>query len=521
MKKCRFLSLKWNKYKKKFIIPFLTLLIIIFMIFPYFVNASILTEYTTIKSSKGHGFAEIRLIDLDFEKRNAKINIVTELFLNTTIYGYLKRVFLNIYSDGVYIYQIPLENIGGTYTFTTFAINTTTTSNNINLYNFKGIPEFYPFDCYRFNITLEYSVEFETFNETYVSLDWSLTRYFEKPIILMKDLKNKDGKTIFSILFEIRRVLWIAYVTFIPLILIYIVLSFSSILHINNDGLNLRLLTYFSILLFIVGESTIIQGSLPKGRFYMAIPEGLILGCTISTILFIMSSLFSYKYSKSAIITDIIATIFSITITIFILISIYIGPSPTQISLLHITPYTLSNICLLQQIVTIGLFIGLTFNVYPYLNLNYLKKLLKNLYFTKKLIISEKIVTNIYQIMFILNICNILITSYIVLLFGSHVESNLFRRLIFDLIKGDFLHMIFYQSLITVIIIVPMYFILKRLDKVLWTYAGILFLAISVPDFINDHLLLSLPEIYIIIYVLFWFGLLSFMDMCEFIDVKN
>jgi len=184
--------------------------------------------------------------------------------------------------------------------------------------------------------------------------------------------------------------------------------------------------------------------------------------------------------------TDIIAGIFSIGLLSFLILTFYIAPYVDILTHhlvnIHTMEWTVS-ICLLS-----GVIVLITQHFYKLLKDYQSGRKLKFLYDSEW---RDNLTKWIYWVNFSLNFCCLIITVYIVWIFGPEVELNMLRRTIFQFVGKNIPLMVISQLVLSIAFLLFSYYFPRRRGLYWLTDTiGIILLTISIPNFLNDFYLL-------------------------------
>jgi len=355
---------------------------------------------------------------------------------------------------------------------------------------FLGGPETFPFDRYEFNFTLSFflpGVEISD-NDIHASCRpvWPLKAQFEGPLDISSNVtQNSHGPRI-SIVCALNRPSWRGYATLMPLYLIFALIGFTAILKTDSPDLRYRIMAYLAVITLAIGYNLAIQNVLPQGRYYLSFAEALIYGVIGSATIFLILAFTSYRMKLDSFFTDIIAGIFSIGLLSFLILTFYIAPYVDILTHhlvnIHTMEWTVS-ICLLS-----GVIVLITQHFYKLLKDYQSGRKLKFLYDSEW---RDNLTKWIYWVNFSLNFCCLIITVYIVWIFGPEVELNMLRRTIFQFVGKNIPLMVISQLVLSIAFLLFSYYFPRRRGLYWLTDTiGIILLTISIPNFLNDFYLL-------------------------------
>jgi len=434
----------------------------------------------------------VRVYDLNLETRYAKVHLFANI--NFDFNSTYEQIICHVYSVyDLYVAQLELAKRGTSY----YEIKDEMKDKDWDI-SFRGGPEVYPFDRYEFNVTFAFCVLLDNTTlpidprSVMVSLGFPAMFQWDGPLDTGAQSEKRYDWPSVSVTFAVQRPQWEAYAIITPILFILFLVGFSAFLDTNREEVGYRFLMYIVALLTTIGYFTLIQNALPAGRHYLSTPEASMYGVLGASIFFFAFSLVSYKTGVNRVVCDSIAIALSIAFVSFIILTFYLNPH------IFLTMYTFEKFLLLEWAFSAILLIGLVaYSVHYTLNIVKGKSLLQVWMSLKRL--QERTLDNViraaYGIGFALNLICLLVTVYVVSLFGPSVEITPGRRFLFELVHHDLGLMILTQLSLTVLCIFIAYYVLRAKGFFFISdFFGIMLLAVSIPNYINDLVLFPYPQ---------------------------
>lgn len=462
---------------------FLLLLLVALAIaafFPSFSKAA--SQQTETKLKITYLNVNVDLVDLDLAARRASFNLSGTLGLNFTASSDI--IYATVATMGSNIGQTRFGKVTSGLNSSVFQIYSN--ESGFSGY-FWGGPETYPFDRYRFNFTLSFSlqnVSLSLDNVTFTyNVDWPIKAQFDEPSENFTSVTLSDSGPIVSVGYVLNRPEWRGYSTLLPIYFIFALLGFSTFIKIDPNKLTQRMAVYTAVLTSALAYSISVQNVLPAGRYYLSIPEALIYGTIASAAIFIMSTLVACRFRISQILADTIAALISQAFLSFLLLTFYFA------KYVEIDSYQLAVILSTQWVI-----IGLVF--IPIVS----SAVLDFSVFLRTSKDSEKlrkerldlVVKGTFWVSFLLQLCTSSIVAYG--RFVQAIEVGVLRNFALNLAGNNVLLMILFQTIITSVYLGSFYFFFSFISKrtrfpSLMDFFGFLFLFYSILDFLSSFFL--------------------------------
>jgi len=373
--------------------------------------------------------------------------------------------------------------------------NSTTLANmkNNSAFNIpiKGSPSFYPIDSYIIPLNFTF-VNFPSNwvfanNTQRVTASPLVESQFNTPVGLSERWQASSMGKVDVMTIQLSRRDWVAWATLGPIILIYLIIGFLSLLPRGSDKLYPRLSIQLFIFIILLGYYITIAPSLPPTTIYLPLVQVLTYAGLTAVTIFVVLSILVEASSLSRSIGDSVAVIFSLMAFDFFVFTMLFSN--------QLVDFTFWRIVILQWGVMVFFASGTIYYALRWARGGGRRAFMKALYPPVLGSPPTSVVNWLYATAAAFNLGALLLTNYLVQVISPNIEQTPFRKLLFQYTVGNFFVSGISNLFISIFLVLGAYLILRKRSVILWSSFGILLFIVSALDFINDSVLFPEPSI--------------------------
>lgn len=361
----------------------------------------------------------------------------------------------------------------------------------------KGASAFYPYDSYVISLNFTYPqigvgnfsapqreggiggayvwpfspARANQFNQPSYSENWTL--------------KNNQFTDTVTITFERRS--WVAWTVFAPILMLILMLGFTTLMPAKNHALSGRIVIQITTFLAFLGYYAVTSPTFPPVSSFVPLPLVLLYsGLSASTVFLLATAFVQDARAISETVVDTVAALSSVILLDFFLYTILLANLPIQPGILQTTSY-------LQLAVMLALFSGLMIKAVRERGAVF-SQVLRILLPRRRGYPSIATARFFYWTALALNLGALLLTIYLVTIYGPDIKLTPSRRILFYATERNLAATLTTQLVFSLGLFALVYRGLQRFPR-LWTLAAPMYFLLTLADFVNDDFLLWLPVV--------------------------